>query len=108
MPHSKPSRTSEASSLKRRKDAMLPSQVTTPSRIKRARALRFIIPSTTMQPDHAHSWDSEGFAHIGFAENLFFLDFLEHADHGGLNLFFDLVDDRVQPDVHVLLFRKIA
>src|SRR2546425_143672 len=39
IPHSNPSRTSDASSLKRRSEAILPSQLTTPSRIKRARAL---------------------------------------------------------------------
>src|SRR3989442_14018781 len=58
--------------------------------------------------DHAHPWHSEGFADVGLAENLFFFDLLEHADHRGLNLFFDLVDNRVQADVHVLLFRKVA
>src|SRR2546421_362876 len=41
MPHSNPSRTSDASSLKRRSEAILPSQLTTPSRINaRARLIR--------------------------------------------------------------------
>src|SRR5205807_6205492 len=58
--------------------------------------------------DRANSGDAEDFAHIGFAENLLFLDLLEHADHRRLNLFFDLVDDRMQTNVDAFLFRQFV
>ena len=47
-PDSTPSRTSETSSLNLRRERMLPSHVTTPSRINRALALRRMLPSITM------------------------------------------------------------
>src|SRR5258708_35038771 len=50
MPHSKPSRTSEASSLKRRRETMLPFHDTTLSRIKRAGAVGRNISLVNMQP----------------------------------------------------------
>src|ERR1041384_3793423 len=58
--------------------------------------------------DGAHARHAEDFAHVGFAENLLFFDFLEHADHRGLNFFFDLVDDRVQPDIDAFLLREFV
>src|SRR5213079_2596751 len=91
IPHSNPSRTSDASSLKRRSEAILPSQLTTPSRIKRARIATNNSIDDHATGDRANSGDAEDFAHIGFAENLLFLDLVEHADHRRLNLFFDLV-----------------
>src|ERR1043166_6776198 len=45
--------------------------------------------------DGADFGNAKDFAHVRFAENLFFLDLLEHADHRRLNFFLDLVDDRV-------------
>ena len=51
MPHSKPSRTSVASSLNRWSDSMVRlSATTTPSRSSRALALRRISPLRTRQP----------------------------------------------------------
>jgi len=54
----------------------------------------------------ADTRDAENLAHVGLAENLLPLDFLQHADHGGLNFFFDLVDDRMQANVDAFLFRQ--
>ena len=50
MPHSKPSATSLASSLKRFRLAMESSQMTIPSRTRRSWASRVILPSVTRQP----------------------------------------------------------
>src|SRR5256714_1073038 len=50
MPHSKPSRTSRTSSLKRLSDASVPSYTSTPLRISRTRAVRGITPERTKQP----------------------------------------------------------
>src|SRR5204863_422670 len=50
MPHSKPSRTSRTSSLKRLSDAMPPSYTSTPSRITCTRAVRGMTPERTKHP----------------------------------------------------------
>src|SRR5712691_11248985 len=50
MPHSKPSRTSRTSSLKRLSEASVPSYTSTPSRITRTFAVLGITPERTKQP----------------------------------------------------------
>src|SRR5436309_12691876 len=50
MPHSKPSRTSRTSSLKRFSDASVPSYTSTPLRMMRTRPVRGITPLRTKQP----------------------------------------------------------
>src|SRR5216110_3315508 len=50
MPHSKPSRTSRTSSLKRLREPMPPSYTSTPSRITRTRAVRGMTPERTKHP----------------------------------------------------------
>src|SRR5881396_2758261 len=50
MPHSKPSRTSRTSSLKRFSEASVPSYTSTPLRITRTRPVRGITPLRTKQP----------------------------------------------------------
>ena len=49
-PHSKPSLTSRASSLKRLSDSSSPVKTTTLLRSKRTRALRRMMPEVTIQP----------------------------------------------------------
>src|SRR5919112_415045 len=53
--------------------------------------------------DDARLRHAEGREHERLAQNLLGLDLVEHADHGGADLLLDLVDDRVEADVHVLL-----
>src|SRR5205085_10743040 len=50
----------------------------------------------------------EGLEDFGLAQNLLLLDLVEHADHGGANLLLDLVDDRVEAYVNVLLSREFG
>src|SRR5215204_6314203 len=50
----------------------------------------------------------EGLEDERLAQDLLGLDLVEHADHGRADLLLDLVDDRVEPDVHVLLPRELG
>src|SRR6187200_808190 len=84
MPHSKPSRTSRASSLKRLSDVIEPFQITVPSRRKR-----------TSEPR-----DPEDLAHLGLARDDLFVLRLVHADHRLLHVLEQLVDDLVGADLH--------
>src|SRR6185369_361706 len=50
----------------------------------------------------------ERFLDQSLAENDLSLDRVEHADHSRLDLFFDLVNDRVEPDIYVFLLRNLG
>src|SRR5687767_10837921 len=58
--------------------------------------------------DDAGLRHAEGREHERLAQNLLGLDLVEHADHGRAYLLLDLVDDRVEPDVDVLLPRELG
>ena len=109
IPHSNPLLDFVTSSLKRLSEAISPSQTTTPSRISRAFACRRISAvGHAAAGDRADLRDLEDFLHERLAENDFLLDSVEHADHRGLDLFFDLVNDRVQANIDVFLFGDIG
>src|SRR5215218_7606043 len=57
--------------------------------------------------DDAGLRHAEGLEDERLAQNLLGLDLVEHADHGRAYLLLDLVDDRVEADVHVLLPREL-
>src|SRR5687768_8820813 len=57
--------------------------------------------------DDARLRHAEGLEDERLAQNLLGLDLVEHADHGGAYLLLDLVDDRVEADVDVLLPRQL-
>src|SRR5215211_7430507 len=56
--------------------------------------------------DDARLRHAEGREHERLAQNLLGLDLVEHADHRGAYLLLDLVDDRVEAYVNVLLPRE--
>src|ERR1700740_1125382 len=98
MPHSKPSRTSVASSLNRRSDSTVRlSDTTTPSRTSLALLLRVIVPARTMQAARhvADPRHPEDLANLGSAKLSLFENRLQHALERGLDFLDRLVDDRV-------------
>src|SRR4030088_2144559 len=110
MPHSKPSRTSVASSLNRRSDSIVRlSETTMPSRTRRARLLRVIVPERTMQPATVPTLGTRKTPpHLRGAQLGLLEDGLQHALERGLDLLDRLVDHRVVADVHAHALGQLA
>ena len=109
MPHSKPSRTSRTSSLKRFSDVIAPFQMIVPSRRKRTFEPRVIVPAEHVAAgDGADAGHPEDLADLGLARDDLFVLGREHADHGLLDVLEHLVDDLVGPDLDVLGVGQLA
>ena len=103
MPHSKPSVTSRASSLKRLSCAIVVSWMRVPSRKIRTFAFRRTTPLVTMQPAIVPSRETlEQRAHLDLADHRLGLDRREHPDERLLDLLGQLVDDAVLADLDAL------
>ena len=109
MPHSKPSRTSRASSLNRLSEAISPFQMIVPSRRKRT-----FEPAGDHTRAHVAAGDGadarhpEDLADLGLAGDDLFVLGGEHADHRLLDVLEQLVDDLVGADLDVLGVGQLA
>ena len=109
IPHSKPSRTSVASSLNRLSESIVRlSLMTTPLRSSRALAFRRISPERTMLPAMLPNLrGAEDLADLGSTDRDLFVLGLEQALESRLDLVDRLVDHRVVPDVDALAVRQL-
>ena len=109
MPHSKPSRTSRASSLKRLSelDAALPDDRAV-AQEAHLRATRDAAAAHVATGDRADPRHPEDLADLGFAGDHFFELGREHADHRPLDVFEQLVDDLVGANFDVLGLGQVA
>ena len=111
MPHSKPALTSDTSSLKRRSEPILPSWiddvVAQQPRLRVARA-RDPALGDHAAGDGAELRRLEDVAHLRRADPHFLERRLEQAGHRLLHLVDDVVDDRVQADVHLLAIGDVG
>src|SRR6202012_4426948 len=58
--------------------------------------------------DGAHLRNSEDVEHLGAADIILLERWFEQAHHGQANLILQLVDDRVQADLNILLLRELG
>ena len=109
MPHSKPARTSVASSLKRLSDVIVPFQMIVPSRRKRTFEPRVMTPCLDVAPgDGADPRHPEDLPDLGVAGDDLLVLRRQHADHRLLDVLEQLVDDLVGPDLHALGVGELA
>ena len=109
MPHSKPSRTSRASSLNRFSDVISPFQMIVPSRRKRTlRAAGDDARAHVATGDGADPRHPEDLADLGLAGDDLLVLRREHADHRLLDVLEQLVDDLVGADLDVLGVGQLA
>ena len=108
MPHSKPAATSRTSSLNRRSEVIVPFQMIAPSRRKRTLEPLVIAPVADEAPAIAPiARHAEDLADLGLAGDDLFELRGEQAEHGGLDVLDQLVDDLVGPDLDVLVLGQL-
>ena len=108
MPHSKPSATSRASSLKRLSWSIVVSWITVPSRTTRTWAPRRTTPFVTMQPAIVPSRETLNSARTSASpEDLLGRDRRQHPDERLLDVLGQLVDDAVGADVDALALGEL-
>src|SRR5213080_1317872 len=108
MPHSKPSRTSRTSSLKRLSDAMLPSYTSTPSRITRTRDVRGMTPERTKHPAMVPTFAILNVCRTSASPST--TSFFSGVSSPSIAAFtsYRLVDDAVGADLHALALGRRA
>ncbi len=109
IPHSKPSRTSRASSLKRLSDVIAPFQmIDAIAKEANLGATGDLTAAHAATGDGADPGHTEDLADLGFAGDHFFELGRQHADHRLLDVFEQLVDDLVRADLDVLGLGHLA